>query len=368
MKKKQASTLVFLIAMMGVFLALSAFAVDGTIILTKRFKLQNITESTALNSVSEFDTHSPKTLEEMKTFTKNLFDTLKINGLETATSDIDIDMTSNKILVKSTYIAKPYFLVFMGVNGVKLEAKAAAANETLTVSASYAGINWLSAKASYKTDILSEDENLHDTAILLPVGGYKSASIDHDGTNTAKFELISADDSKPLSLGSGGFITIKLPAPLINKTGIDLYIKELGALEGYMVFAGIDNSPTDPYSNNSKQGAGVSWTNITCAAENSDVDTSILFSNATELGSQDTVFGSAYFDLSNSCLSGKDISMVKYLRIIDDNSEKAIVQDEHNSKYYKAMLYGESSSSTPGADIDVVKIFNFARLINPEDY
>ena len=53
------------------------------------------------------------------------------------------------------------------------------------------------------------------------------------------YRLINSDSSKGLSLGPGGYVTIRLPVPIVNKEGYDLYIREAGAAkDGYMVFAG----------------------------------------------------------------------------------------------------------------------------------
>jgi hypothetical protein len=54
--------------------------------------------------------------------------------------------------------------------------------------------------------------------------------------------------------------------------------------------------------------------------------------------------------------------MVKYIRIIDDNAEDAY----YNGVKYD--IYGDSSTATPGADIDTVKIFNHVRLIKPINF
>ena len=54
--------------------------------------------------------------------------------------------------------------------------------------------------------------------------------------------------------------------------------------------------------------------------------------------------------------------MAKYIRIVDDNQESAFVTSG-DGKYYKAMLYGESSTATAGADIDYVKVLNHVKLV-----
>lgn len=375
MKKKNASSTLYIIFFLVIFLAFAAFAVDGTIILTQRTKLQNITEMTALAAASEFnnpltapyEVHSPpctNIAEHVSKTAQETFNLLKKDSLQTADTPINVSIVGNVVTVTTNMIAQPLFLRFLGVSGINLEAKAHAHSEPRNVQANYLnGINWLSAKAAYLSDIISKSPNMNDTAILSPLGSFPSASYDL-GTSIVNFGLISAEDSQPLSLGPGGFVTIKLPVPIVDKPGPDLYIKEIGsALEGYMVFAGLDNDPNNPYVQHGNEGNGISWVNISCSGTPED---SILGANAHQTASntnlathpQDKFYGSGYFDFGANCVPA--ISMAKYIRIVDDNSESAFVN--YNGSYYKAMLYGEASTATSGADIDVVKVLNYVHL------
>lgn len=361
--KKRASTLVYIMSLLVVFLAFVAFAVDGTITFTNRVKLQKITEQAVLTAASEFNYSSSVTIADIQSAAQSAFNIFKQDGLQTATIDsIDVTFSSDKDKVKisTTFISQPLFLSYLGVSGVTLRAKACAVSEKLNVKSYYSGANWVTTSAAYFSDILSKNLNLNDTAILLPQGKFSSASYDLASGNV-KFDLIDGADDKPLSLGPGGFITMKLPAPIIDKPGADLYINEKGSLEGYLVFAGLDNDPTSPYVNVDKPGAGISWVNISCSGTS---DYSGLGANAHQTASialshPDKFYGSGNFDIGNSCTGG--ISMAKYIRIVDDNSESAFVTTD-NTNYYKAMLYGEASSATPGADIDEVQVLNHVRL------
>lgn len=374
MKQKKASATVYIIFFLIMFLAFAAFAVDGAIVFANRAKLQNLTESTALAAASEFNYSSIATPAEIE---QNVLDTatatfalLKKDSLQTANANVNVSTASNKVLVETSMISRPFFLAFLGVSGINLEAKACAISKTLPISANYAGINWVSAGAAYFSDILSKDLNLNDTAILMPLGEFASASYDL-ASGYVNFSLINSEDSNPLSLGPGGFITIKLPAPIVDKTGYDLFIKEIGSLEGYFVFAGIDNNPENPYVRNDNQGDGISWVNISCSGKPEITDSGNLIGaytvptgNAT-LGNQDKFYGSGYFDIGASCVGG--ISMAKYIRIVDDNNESAFVTTDNNT-YYKTMLYGEASSSTAGADIDAINVLNHVKLITASNF
>ena len=375
--KKNASSTIYLTVFLIMFLIFLAFAIDGAIVLTNRSKLQNAAEICALSGAAEFtydlEASSSEIENQIKNTVQDTFELLKYGGLEHVelnNSDIVVNTNQRTVTVNLNMIAAPYFLSFFGVNGVNVEAEAIAISETLNVTANYAEINWInSVAASYYSDIISKLNNFNDTAILLPLDEFNSAS--YHPIQGLKYDLInSGGGNEPLSLGPGGFITIKLPTPIIDKPGYDLYIKESGkALEGYMVFAGLDNDPNDPYINIDNTGSGVSWINISCSGEpeNEDVSNKVgAYSiSTTNLGTQDNFYGSGYFDIGDSCITGteNDISMAKYIRIVDDNSETGFITTGA-SFYYKTMLYGEASTVTPGADIDSVQVLNHVKLIS----
>ena len=374
MKRKNASATVYIIFFLIIFLAFCAFAVDGTIVLTDRAKLQSATEATALAAASQFNASTNVTAQNIIDAAARAFNILKVDNLTTATITTNVDIVTNQVQVNTEYISQPYFLAFLGVTGIELEAKACAVSESRDVTANYPNnyINWITASAAYKSDILSKDKNLNDTAILLPLGNFASVSYSKLRDNFIIFQNIDSEDNKPLSLGPGGFITIKLPVPIVDKPGNDLEIIEAGdAIEGYMVFAGIDNDPANPYVQADKIGQGISWVNITetgtAAGTPKKLTDAQAFSDSdgnhtakTELATtfQYKFYGSGDFDISK-----KNISVVKYIRIVDDNDESAYVIDASDNKTYSyTHLYGEASTATAGADIDAVKVLNYVRL------
>lgn len=364
MRKKQASSIVYMIFFFAIFLAFCSFAVDGSIILSDRAKLQNATESTALAAASEFNSSSVPSAGDIEQRARDVFAVLSKDRLKYATITPVANATKKQVLVVTQNISRPFFLSFLGVTGITLEAKACATSEVLPVTSGYAGVNWLSASSAYFSDILSKDLNFNDTAILLPLGDFASASYYTD-TEYVDFSLINSDDNKPLSLGPGGFVTIKLPAPIVDKPGNDLFIKEIGSLEGYMVFVGLDNNPEKPYEQAGNTGDGISWVNISCSGTSADSIAAADTAAGTNLGAQDKFYGSGYFDIGANCIGG--ISMAKYLRIIDDNDESGFVKDSSNN-YHKVKLYGEASTANSGADIDYVNVLNNVRLIQPSDF
>lgn len=371
MKQKKASSTLYIIIFIVILLAFLAFAVDGTIILTYRARLQNAVEMTALAAASEFYNPNASNIEDQINATASgTFNLLKYGGLEVASIVTTIKNTSSdkRVLINGTMTAQPFFLSFLGVEGIKLKAKACAESDELTVSAYYNGINWLTVSAAYLSDILSEDTNLHDTAVLYPLGNFKSASYKSGITD---FGLLEDVDNHPLSLGPGGFVTIKLPAPIINKPGPDLYIKEAGAIEGYFVFVGLDKDPNNPYVQYSKPGAGITWINISCSGVSDEQDPANIigaYEVTTAIGQEKKFYGSGKFDIGDACITStsNDISMAKYLRIVDDNQESAFIKTVGN--FYKTMPYGEASTATSGADIDEVKVLNYIKLIPPANF
>lgn len=367
MKRKKASSTLYVIFFLIMFLLFAAFAVDCTIVFTTRAKLQNSTETAALAGASEFNyssTASTSDIEQkVKTTAESTFAFLKIDGLNNASIEVSVKSTpTKKVLVKTEMVAQPYFLAFLGITGIDLKAQACAISEELPVQSSYAGINWLTSSAAYRSDIISKDSSFNDTAILSPVGDFSSASYTN---NFVDFNYINSSDNKPISLGPGGFITIKLPAPIIDKTGYDLSITELGVAEGYMIFAGLDVNPESPYVQVGNEGSGIAWVNISCSGKSDTINNATESRATPNLGGSQTIFyGSGKFDLSDSCITGApfDISMAKYIRIIDDNQEKANISG--TTKW----IYGEASTATSGADIDAVTVLNHVKLIAPSSF
>lgn len=377
MNKKRASSAIYTIFFFIIFLTFCAFAVDGTIVFANRARLQSATEAAALTGASKFV--ELNTVDAVSTAAKNSFSLIKYKGLSNSKIIVSVDTINKRVLVETKSVSMPFFLSFLGVNGINLEAKACAISEELPVTAVYSNINWLTSKASYTSDILSKDLNVYDTAILLPLGNLPSASYQ---SNVVDWGLIDKTTvNQPLSLGPGGFVTIKLPAPIINKPGPDLFIKEIGlsrtggdgaTLEGYMVFAGLDNDPANPYWYYDTPGGGITWVNISCAGKpehgSGSFQATQRANGANVTGDNTKFYGSGSFDLDSTCFpNNRFISMIKYIRIVDDNSESAFVTN-NGVQYYKAMMFGEASTATAGADIDYISVLNHVRLIPPKNY
>lgn len=356
MIKKRASSTLYFILFFIIFLAFCAFAVDGTIVFTNRAKLQGITETAALAGAEMFNsdndplTINPSERTNAETVAKATFDLLKQGGLKTAKGVAVADTTEPKITLTTSMVSQPFFLSFLGVSGINLSAQAIAKSEQMPVyGTNTPSLHWATKRAVYQADVIE-----NDSVVVKPLGDFDSQSFTASGNVDYGLIRAGVTPPKPLSLGPGGFVTIKLPVPIINKTGPDLQINEIGNREGYMVFAGLDKDPNNPYIDNTNQGSGLSWVNISCAGDAS-MQQSTAVTNLSGGAPQVTVYGSGNFDLDANCL-GTNVNMVKYIRIVDDNKESAYI----NGAFVHP--YGESSSPTPGADIESVKVLNYVHL------
>lgn len=367
MSKKNASTLIYLIFLFSVILAFCAMAIDATIIYTTRMKLQDATEKAAMAGAGEFSkttisipeqTHIEQAAKSKarNTFKHFLFGALNQNN--TKIDSVEAKYSSRKILINSSVSSPTFFLAFLGVQSVKVKAKVCAVSEKLDVKNNTTPtIMWITLKALYYSSVINHPQ---DTSIAGPLGQVISANPE------AKFNLITNLDGHPLSLGPGGYLTVKLPVPLVNKPGYDLFIEEAGdALEGYFVFAGLDVDSAEHYLNQSSPGFGIQWKNITCSAVGERPKLGPYTVDTPPTGNQKKIYGSAYFDLGDDCVN---LSLVKYIKIVDDNSESAFVFNQDTDSYYKTMLYGEASTATAGADIDAIQVLNFVKLIPPPQH
>ncbi len=387
MIRKNASTLMYLIFLFSVILAFCAMAIDATIIYNTRMKLQDATERAAMVGAEAFNTGNiilnQTQIEDNvndnveAAFSHFLFGPLNKNNAQII--DVQTKYSEKKVLVKSKVSSPTFFLGFLGIHSVNIKATACAVNEKMDVKSNLNSAMWLTSSAMYLSGIVNSTSM---TYLQPPLGaGYLASFL----SSVIIFPLIDNLDNEPLSLGPGGYFTVRLPAPMVDKRGPDLFIKEAGdALEGYFVFAGIDKIIENATlgEGGASKSAGdtevdtgedeiesndIVWKEITCSAIPETVDMNgnpRLYSSNGHV----KVYGSAYFDLGNSCVN---LAVAKYIKIVDDNSESAFVKKTigtSDTNYYKAMLYGEASTATAGADIDAIQILNFVKLIPPSEF
>ncbi|MFA6990137.1 MAG: hypothetical protein WC197_08725 [Candidatus Gastranaerophilaceae bacterium] len=375
--KKTGVSLVIVILSIVILLVAAGLVIDIGIVLNAQEELQKQVETTALFGATVLEpkrTASGLTIDttDVNNYIKEIFNLSKSQIITStlADADIHINAQSKAVALKATGYVQTYFLNLTGINTVRIDAQAAALSSPFYLSPDFP-------IKPTKGSILTFSEG--ETYARRPFGSLNQSLGLDLSENLIISYLYGPPDSKVASLGPGGYVMVRLPVPLIDGDGADLYIRELGNMKGYFIFAGNDVDPTDPYVDEANQGAGIKWTNISCTGtpEGSDINTALgayyvdvsLLDGTTV--NQAKFYGSGYFDIGATCTKNgsttynKDIVAARYLKIIDDNEEDGFIAD---NPVVPVALYGEHSSVTPGANIDAVAVLHHARLIKYSDF
>ena len=371
-KARGVSLIIFAMGITAIF-AFASFVVDIGIVLNSQNELQKAVESAALVGASNLEPKKDSAgiikidSSQVQSIMLETFNKVKnTNGMISSASipEISVNAKSKAVKISSYLSVNTYFISILGLKSIKVEAQAAAMSAPFYLSANFP-------KGLVPGSILKETSG--DTDIRKPVG-------DNQNINSDFGNIYGHPDNKALSLGPGGYITIRLPMPLVDGDGADLYISELGNLEGYYVFAGNDKDPSNPYVNEVMPGAGIQWVNISCTgfpvggADSSGAVgayyTTVNYNNSSSLEAK--FYGSGYFDLGAICKDSSgnvkyngNIKSATYLKIIDDNKEDGFMADY---PVRPVLLIGEHSSISPGADIDAIGILHHTSLISVKDY
>lgn len=398
MKNKKGASVIILVFSLLALLGLASFALDMGIILNQRYELQKAVESAALITTSEYEPFEngnnfelPAENQITDATTGNaslhyqaLLDTNQIVQGLPANPTITMNIPSKAVMIEADTTVTTYFLQIIGINSVTIQAKAAAVNVPSYLSSIF---------PKPTGSILRGSGAYLDTDIRQPLGSVAANTTTVYNQNANLNNIYGPPDGRTLSLGPGGFITIKLPVSLVDGKGIDFAIHERGHAEGYSVFAGIDADPTNPYADASSPGGGIKWVNVSCTGIPINVNKNGLIGahratvSVNGMNYTDYKFyGSGVFDLGTKCVNNGTtiydgtgsvpgaarISNVKYLKIIDDNTENGFyLQSRLTSTVPAAIptfLPGEHSMFTPGADIDAVEIYHHSRLIDTNDF
>ncbi|MDD3149417.1 MAG: Tad domain-containing protein [Candidatus Gastranaerophilales bacterium] len=375
-RKSGVSLIIVLFGIVAIF-AFCSFVVDVAMIMNARAELQKAVETSALVGASSITGElymEEATLDD--NIVQSTFNTIKNANpiIKNAVMNVgdstyfEKNLTSRAVKIFAELDADTYFAKFIGISKIKIQAHAAAINTPFYLDPDFP-------KDFFTGSLIDDTEG--DAKIQDAVGDNDNLSTSNELTIKNSGEnLYGFPDNKAVSLGSGGYITIRLPVPIVDGDGADLYIKELGNLEGYFVFAGIDNNVNNPYISETFPGDGIQWINISCAGtpinvSASDVGAYRVIVDFTDGSSEETKFyGSGYFDLGATCSNDPNnydasIKSAKYLKIIDDNEEDGFMAKDPT---YPVLLLGEHSSITPGADIDAVGILHHSRLIKFSEY
>jgi hypothetical protein len=397
-KKRKGMSIILLAFSILAIIALSGFVIDLGILLNCRYELQKAVETTALASITDYEAYEDNaniikypavndiSTDADSSVNNNLDAFKKSNSFLLMSGNITPVITfgttaksrySRAIRVEASAVARTFFLNIIGIKSITLNASAVAAHVPVYLN---------------DENILKGSGTYEDTLIRNPIAGI-SSSINVDGIiyalptltniNVMFNNIYGFPDGYALSLGPGGYITIKLPATLVNGKGFDLQIIERGNANGYFVYAGNDKNPTSPYVDAGNPGGDISWVNISCTGTpigsltNGKVGS--YSQNIIGLPAQPKFYGSGYFDLGAKCVSPNgtviydgNVNTVKYLKIIDDNVEDGFTlkdpEYDTNLNAVPGFFPGQNSSLTPGASIDAIAVEHHSRLINANDF
>jgi len=393
-KKRKGVSLIVLVFAGLAIISLAALVIDLGLVFNCRYEFQKLIETTALASITDYEAYEdtsnviryPSAADiatnanssvnnNLKAFKKSNSGLLMVQSI---TPTVTFGTTtqsrySRAIMVKATAIVRTYFINLLGINTIKMDASAVAMHLPVYLKNG----NILNGIGTYK-----------DTDLRQPAGG-TSTTLAYTGENnvlpavtninTNYNNIYGIPDGKVLSLGPGGYITLKLPATLVDGKGFDLQILTRGNASGYFVFAGNDADASDPYTDANHPGGGLQWVNISCTGTPIGTNTNGRVGSYRQniggaIGTQAKFYGSGYFDLRASCSTGynANVKSAKYLKIIDDNIEDGFVlKDPENDTNFVAIpsfFPGQNSSHTPGVSIDAIAVEHHSKLITNADF
>lgn len=400
-KRKGVSIIILCYSLIAIF-ALCTLVIDLGIILNCRYEFQKLIETAALASITDYEAYENPSDNTIKyptvanistnagsSVNNNINAFIKSNSFLLMSQNITPTVTfgttskskySRAIKIDATAVVKTYFLQMFGIKSIKIPASAAAMHIPVYLKSG----NILNGVSTYK-----------DTDIRDPVGGAATTQTINgvsytlpavSNVNNNFDNIYGIPDGKALSLGPGGYVTIKLPATLVDGKGFDLQIITAGNIFGYFVFAGNDVDPANPYVDAASPGAGIQWVNISCTGTPVGTTTNgavgsynqwidLNGNGIVDAGeTQAKFYGSGYFDLGATCSSGYNVNIksAKYLKIIDDNVEDGFTlkdpKNESSLETTPSFFSGQNSSIAPGVSIDAIAVEHHSRLISSADF
>jgi len=394
-KRKGVAIILLIFSIIAIF-SMCGFVIDLGIILNSRFEFQKLVETTALTAVTEYGAYEDNAniirypavaniSTNVNNSAKKNFDAfVASNSFLLLSQDITPVITfgttiqsrySRAIMVEATAVVRTYFLNIIGIRSIKLQASAAAMHIPVYLKTG----NVLNGVAAYRDTQLRDPAGGAATTQTINGVAYTTPAIVNVNTNLNN--IYGMTEGTVLSLGPGGYITIKLPASLIDGKGFDLQIRAAGNAAGYFVFAGNDTDPSDPYIDAANPGGGIDWVNISCtgtpigAPTNGNVGSYIQ--NVAGIGNQAKFYGSGYFDMGVVCTNdpgnyNANVKSAKYLKIIDDNVEDGFIlrdpEADASMAAIPSIFPGQNSSFTPGVSIDAIAVEHHSKLISINDF
>jgi hypothetical protein len=359
-KKEQGLSLVVFALGLAALLGFAALAIDLGISNNIQNELQKATTTSALvgalhmapDEMGNIDQNAAKqaavdSFYEAVSAIPGIGSVVLVNPVSQATgvndpSFIQTIPTSRAVRVQTRAQVPTFFMAVIGIRNLQINAQAAATN----------------LPAYPSRNLPAPTGSLIASDIKDPVGGINNNAYKCSGgsPDDASF-ILGPPDNVPVALGPGGSVTLRMPAPIVDGPGGDIYVRELGDLEGYYIYVGIEN------------GGSISWTNISCTGIPTEgalsVPGSVAGAYADDNG-QYKFYGSGLFDLGATC-SGPGVNYTgtvnnaEYIMIMDDNVEDGILSSNLTEA---VLLPGEHASSSPGADIDTVAVLHHSRIID----
>jgi len=391
-KKRKGVSLIILIFSAMAIIAMLAMVIDLGLVLNCRYELQKVIDTAALAAVADYEAYEDggntiryPTAAQISTNTNSLVNN-NLNAFIATNSSMYLANSlvtsvyfgstiqsrySRAIRIDASVQVRTHLLPLVGINSIKINAKTAAMHLPFYMKNG----SVLTGIGTYRDTDLRAPAN--GAATNVTINTITNAMPAMTNLNTSLANLYGYPDGNVISLGGGGYITLKPPVTLIDGRGFDLYIYTRGNAYGYFVFAGNDTDPNNPYIDAATPGSGISWANISCTGTPIDTYTNSRVGSYNQLvlgSTQAKFYGSGYFDLRANCSTGynHNVKTAKYIKIIDDNIEDGfIIKDVEQSSSLTpvpSFFPGQHNSMTPGVSIDAIAIEHHPRLINVSEF
>ena len=342
-KRSGVSIIIVVLGLMAIF-ACAGLVIDLGMVLLTQGELQKAVETSALAGAAA--------LEPERNTTNNIsIDTNRgVQGAQGSFSAIrssnpvissaipvfEYNNSSKAVRVTASASAGSYFMSALGIRSITVNARAAAVN-----SPGY------------------PDPDFPKTP---SVGSVVQNDVSGNIGN-----IYYAPDGQVTNFGSAGDITIRMPMGLVDNPGADLYISQPGTPQGYFLYIGVDNDPSDQWS-------GIRWVNVSCTgtpASGGDIGgavgaylSDVIFDSGYKMIRQVKFYGSGLFDIGKQCFSngtliydGSIVKTAKYIKISDDGTDDGFSAG--------APVVG---TGLPGIGIDAIGVLHHSRLIKSSDY
>lgn len=363
-KKEKGLSLVVFALGLGALLGFAALAIDLGIANNIQNELQKATTTAALVGALEMEPNELGVINQTQARQATLAAFQQAVGsipmlntavlVEASTGNTSINdplfvrttPSSRAVSLQARAQVPTYFMAVIGITSLQVNAQAAA----------------ISCPAYPARNLPPPAGSVIASVIKDPVGGvnanvFKAAP----GSPADASFILGPPDNVPVALGAGGSVTLRMPAPIVDGPGDDIYVRELGDLEGYYLYVGIEDG-----------GGNIIWNNVSCTGKPSE---NVLANAGAAAGAYHDdqghykFYGSGLFDLAKTCTSADgngidyagNVKNATYIYIKDDNSEDGILASDLVTP---TILLGEHSSSSPGADIDTVAVLHHSRIVD----